>query len=86
MIVTLSIVLFISSLLRSKYFFVITEVAICQNQKCSDMYYIKDLNGVFICKKMLVAIDFKGFLDGLTIGRCCSNFWQPKQGIFYVYK
>ena len=47
---------------------------------------IKDLNGVFILNKMLVTIDFKGFLDGFAIGWCCSNYLQPKQGIFYVHK
>lgn len=86
MIVTSSVVLFISSLLRSKYFFVDTEFAMFKIKSVVICIIIKDLNGVFILKKMLATIEFKGFLDSLAIGRCCSNFWRPKQGVFYVHK
>lgn len=51
MIVASPIVLFISSLLRSKYFFLITEVVIFQNKKCSDMYYYKGFKGGFYSQK-----------------------------------
>lgn len=82
MIVTSSIVLFVSSLLRGKYFFVITEGAILKIKGVVICIIIKDLNRVFICKKILVAIDFKGFRGSLTIGNSFLRKRSYSMGIF----
>lgn len=86
MIVTSSVVLFVSSFLRSKYFFVNTEVVVYQTKSVVICIIIKGLNGFFIYKKILVAIDFKGFRGILTTGNSFLRKRSYLIGIFYIHK
>ncbi len=82
MIVTSSVVLFVSSFLRSKYFFVNTEVVVYQTKSVVICIIIKGLNGIFIYKKILVAIDFKGFLGILMTG---NNFLRKRSYLMEIF-
>lgn len=82
MIVTSSVVLFVSSFLRSKYFFVNTEVVVYQTKSVVICIIIKGLNGGFIYKKILVAIDFKGFQGILSIG---NSFLRKRSYLIGIF-
>lgn len=60
----------------------ITEGAILKTKSVVICIIIKGLNGVFIIKKMLVTIDFKGFWGILTIGNSFLRKRSYSMGIF----